>query len=72
MREIILTSAVESVTLSESFIGRIRDSLRLPPAKYLFHEQEQLQLFSELPQLQYFITAIFTGATQVTDWFIFT
>lgn len=63
-RFLLLTSAVESVTLRESLMGRISDSLRFPPKKAL---KSVKLLVIEVFQLQYLITAMFTGATQVTD-----
>lgn len=55
---------MESVTLRESLMGRMSDSFRFPPKTIL--KSVKLHLLQAF-QLQYLMTAIFTGATQVTD-----
>lgn len=69
------TSSVESVTLSESFMGRISSSLRLPPknSKNLskIRKFHKVKVTIRGTNLQYLITAILTGAMHVTDCCIF-
>ena len=71
-----ITWSLFKVILIESLIGKINSSLRFPPEKYNFGKTLYLKmsiLFSYIKydisnilyNLQYLITAMFTGAVQV-------
>ena len=62
-----LTSDWLRVTLSEGFAGRISFSSRLPPVKKVHHILHCNIQFNTM-HVQYLITAILTGALQVTTF----
>lgn len=61
----ILTKSELSVALIESFRGKINSSLRFPPKKYYKIIIIKLRFPIISINLQYLITAIFTGAIHV-------